>query len=53
MTDSDAYLRAYLGRDDVALAPEGEVSHFDQLPLSVLTTATPRLGPADAAWRTR
>lgn len=40
VADSDAYLRAYLRRDDVALAPEGEVSHFDQLPLSVLTTAT-------------
>ncbi|MGW6916309.1 MOSC domain-containing protein [Kitasatospora sp. NPDC054939] len=38
--DPDAYLRRYLGRDDVALAREGEVSHFDQLPLSVLTTAT-------------
>lgn len=40
MADSDAYLQEYLRRDDVALAPEGEVSHFDQLPLSVLTTAT-------------
>lgn len=40
VADGDAYLRAYLRRDDVALAPEGEVSHFDQLPLSVLTTAT-------------
>lgn len=40
VADSDAYLRSYLRRDDVALAPEGEVSHFDQLPLSVLTTAT-------------
>ncbi|MPZ86321.1 MAG: MOSC domain-containing protein [Actinophytocola sp.] len=38
--DPDAYLREYLGRDDVAVAIEGAVSHFDQLPLSVLTTAT-------------
>lgn len=38
--DGTAYLRAYLGRDDVELAREGDVSHFDQLPLSVLTTAT-------------
>ncbi|WP_404952882.1 MOSC domain-containing protein [Streptomyces sp. 147326] len=35
-----AYLRTHLGRDDLELAREGEVSHFDQLPLSVLTTAT-------------
>ncbi|MFI1284323.1 MOSC domain-containing protein [Streptomyces sp. NPDC020858] len=40
VTDPTAYLRAYLGRDDVELAREGEISHFDQLPLSVLTTAT-------------
>ncbi|MBT2407469.1 MULTISPECIES: MOSC domain-containing protein [unclassified Streptomyces] len=40
VADPTAYLRAYLGRDDVELAREGEVSHFDQLPLSVLTTAT-------------
>ncbi|MGK5545325.1 MOSC domain-containing protein [Streptomyces sp. URMC 127] len=38
--DPDAYLRRYLGRADVALAREETVSHFDQLPLSVLTTAT-------------
>ncbi|MFF4214887.1 MOSC domain-containing protein [Streptomyces nondiastaticus] len=38
--DPDAYLRHYLGRDDVGLAREETVSHFDQLPLSVLTTAT-------------
>ncbi|CAM5316142.1 MOSC domain-containing protein [Streptomyces abikoensis] len=38
--DPDAYLRRYLGREDVALAREEAVSHFDQLPLSVLTTAT-------------
>ncbi|MFE7100136.1 MOSC domain-containing protein [Streptomyces erythrochromogenes] len=38
--DPTAFLRAYLGRDDVELAREGEVSHFDQLPVSVLTTAT-------------
>ncbi|MET7993317.1 MOSC N-terminal beta barrel domain-containing protein [Amycolatopsis sp. NPDC005232] len=40
VTDSEAFLRAYLRRDDVVLAREGEVSHFDELPLSVLTTAT-------------
>lgn len=40
VADATAYLRAYLGRDDVELAREGEISHFDQLPLSVLTTAT-------------
>ncbi|MGW7364044.1 MOSC domain-containing protein [Streptomyces sp. NPDC054841] len=38
--DPTAYLRHYLGRDDVEVAREGTVSHFDQLPLSVLTTAT-------------
>lgn len=40
VADPTAYLRAYLGRDDVELAREGGISHFDQLPLSVLTTAT-------------
>ncbi|MFJ7589237.1 MOSC domain-containing protein [Streptomyces sp. NPDC097617] len=40
VADPTAYLRAFLGRDDVELAREGEVSHFDQLPLSILTTAT-------------
>ncbi|MGW6784529.1 MULTISPECIES: MOSC domain-containing protein [unclassified Streptomyces] len=40
VADPTAFLRAYLGRDDVELAREGEVSHFDQLPISVLTTAT-------------
>ncbi|MFI8448533.1 MOSC domain-containing protein [Streptomyces erythrochromogenes] len=35
-----AFLRAHLGREDVEPAREGEVSHFDQLPISVLTTAT-------------
>ncbi|QKW48784.1 MOSC domain-containing protein [Streptomyces buecherae] len=38
--DPSAYLRRYLGREDVEVAREGAVSHFDQLPLSVLTTAT-------------
>ncbi|GIH79607.1 MOSC domain-containing protein [Planobispora longispora] len=38
--DATAYLRRHLGRDDVELAREAEISHFDQLPLSVLTTAT-------------
>jgi MOSC domain-containing protein len=38
--DADAFLRAYLGRDDVGLAAEGAVSHFDELPVSLLATAT-------------
>ncbi|MFJ6632303.1 MOSC domain-containing protein [Streptomyces sp. NPDC091376] len=38
--DPSAFLRSYLGRDDVAIAREGVTSHFDQLPVSVLTTAT-------------
>ncbi|MFE2109118.1 MOSC domain-containing protein [Kitasatospora sp. NPDC059463] len=38
--DPTAFLRAYLQRDDVELAREDAVSHFDQLPVSVLTTAT-------------
>lgn len=38
--DPDAYLRAFLRRDDVTMAAEEEVSHFDQLPLSVVSTAT-------------
>jgi uncharacterized protein len=40
VADATAFLRHYLGRDDVDVAREGTVSHFDQLPLSVLTTAT-------------
>ncbi|MCX5198513.1 MOSC N-terminal beta barrel domain-containing protein [Streptomyces sp. NBC_00249] len=40
VADPTAYLRGYLGRDDVELAREGGISHFDQLPVSVLTTAT-------------
>ncbi|RST17560.1 MOSC domain-containing protein [Streptomyces sp. WAC05374] len=38
--DPSAYLRGYLGRDDVAVVREGATSHVDQLPVSVLTTAT-------------
>ncbi|RAJ38768.1 hypothetical protein K353_03864 [Kitasatospora sp. SolWspMP-SS2h] len=38
--DPDAFLRAYLEQEDVALAREDTVSHFDELPVSVLTTAT-------------
>ncbi|MGW0229862.1 MOSC domain-containing protein [Actinopolymorpha singaporensis] len=38
--DANPFLRSYLNRDDVELAPEGEISHFDELPISVLTTAT-------------
>lgn len=38
--DATAYVRRYLGRADVEVAREGAISHFDQLPLSVLTTAT-------------
>ncbi|WP_441245550.1 MOSC domain-containing protein [Kitasatospora sp. McL0602] len=40
VADPTSFLRAYLGRDDVELAREDAVSHFDQLPVSVLTTAT-------------
>ncbi|MEU4359726.1 MOSC domain-containing protein [Streptomyces virginiae] len=40
VADPTAFLRTYLRRDDVELAREGQVSHFDQLPVSVLTTAT-------------
>ncbi|MFI6448653.1 MOSC domain-containing protein [Kitasatospora sp. NPDC050543] len=40
VADPDAYLRAHLRREDVELAREGSVSHFDQLPVSLLTTAT-------------
>ncbi|MGK4581423.1 MOSC domain-containing protein [Kitasatospora sp. HPMI-4] len=40
VADPDAFLRAYLQRPDVGLAREDEVSHFDQLPVSVLSTAT-------------
>lgn len=38
--DPTSYVRHYLDRDDVEVAHEGTISHFDQLPLSVLTTAT-------------
>nr|WP_269091172.1 MOSC domain-containing protein [Actinopolymorpha cephalotaxi] len=38
--DANQFLRTYLNRDDVELAREGEISHFDELPVSVLTTAT-------------
>ncbi|MFI6850573.1 MOSC N-terminal beta barrel domain-containing protein [Kitasatospora sp. NBC_00085] len=40
VADPAAFLRAYLQRPDVALAREDAVSHLDQLPVSVLTTAT-------------
>ncbi|MFG2818725.1 MOSC domain-containing protein [Kitasatospora sp. NPDC048365] len=40
VADPTAFLRAYLEQDDVELAREDAVSHFDQLPVSVLTTAT-------------
>ncbi|GII30106.1 MOSC domain-containing protein [Planotetraspora mira] len=40
VADATTFIRAYLGRDDVAVVREGEISHFDQLPLSILTTAT-------------
>ncbi|MDH6145091.1 MULTISPECIES: MOSC domain-containing protein [Kitasatospora] len=40
VADPTAFLRAYLQRDDVALAREDTVSHFDQLPVSVVSTAT-------------
>ncbi|MET9018534.1 MOSC N-terminal beta barrel domain-containing protein [Actinopolymorpha sp. NPDC004070] len=38
--DANGFLRSYLNQDDVELAREGEISHFDELPVSVLTTAT-------------
>ncbi|PYC69907.1 MOSC domain-containing protein [Streptomyces tateyamensis] len=38
--DPTAFLRAYLQRPDIELAREDGVSHFDQLPVSVLSTAT-------------
>ncbi|WP_035802771.1 MOSC domain-containing protein [Kitasatospora mediocidica] len=40
VADPNAFLRAYLQRDDVELAREDAISHFDQLPVSLLTTAT-------------
>ncbi len=40
VADPTAFLRAYLQRDDVELAREDAVPHFDQLPVSVLSTAT-------------
>jgi uncharacterized protein YcbX len=40
VADPTAFLRAYLQRGDVALAREDTVPHHDQLPVSVLTTAT-------------
>lgn len=40
VADPTAYIRRYLGREDVEVAREDAISHFDQLPLSVLTTAT-------------
>ncbi len=40
VADPTAFLRAYLQREDVELAREDGVSHFDQLPVSVLSTAT-------------
>lgn len=38
--DPTAYVRRYLDRGDVEVAREEAVSHFDQLPVSLLTTAT-------------
>jgi uncharacterized protein YcbX len=38
--DPTAYIRHYLRRDDVEIAREGEIPHFDQLPVSLLSTAT-------------
>ncbi|MEV4556650.1 MOSC N-terminal beta barrel domain-containing protein [Kitasatospora sp. NPDC049285] len=40
VADPTSFLRAYLEQEDVELAREDAVSHFDQLPVSVLTTAT-------------
>ncbi|GHJ21158.1 hypothetical protein TPA0909_27720 [Streptomyces albus] len=38
--DPNACLRRHLGREDVEVVREGEISHFDRLPVSVPTTAT-------------
>ncbi|WP_234324649.1 MOSC domain-containing protein [Streptomyces albus] len=38
--DPNACLRRHLGRQDVEVVREGEISHFDRLPVSVPTTAT-------------
>ena len=38
--DPSTFLRAFLQREDVELAREDAVSHFDSMPVSVLTTAT-------------
>ncbi|MCF3177584.1 MOSC N-terminal beta barrel domain-containing protein [Streptomyces sioyaensis] len=38
--DPTAYVRRYLGRSDVEVAREEAVPHFDQLSVSLLTTAT-------------
>lgn len=40
VADPTAFLRAYLQREDVELAREDAISHFDQQPVSLLTTAT-------------
>ncbi|MCX3292400.1 MOSC N-terminal beta barrel domain-containing protein [Streptomyces sp. NEAU-H22] len=40
VSDPTAYVRRYLDRNDVEVAREDTVSHFDQLPLTLLTTAT-------------
>ncbi|WP_035848006.1 MOSC domain-containing protein [Kitasatospora azatica] len=40
VSDPSAFLRAYLQRPDVELAREDTVPHLDQLPVSLLTTAT-------------
>ncbi|AZM93804.1 MOSC N-terminal beta barrel domain-containing protein [Streptomyces sp. W1SF4] len=38
--DPTAFLRHHLRRTDVELSRESDISHFDQLPLSLLATAT-------------
>ncbi len=40
VADPDTFLRAFLQLEDVALTREDADSHFDQLPVSLLTTAT-------------
>lgn len=40
VADPDAFLRAFLQLEDIGLAREDAHSHFDQLPVSLLTTAT-------------
>ena len=37
---ADEFLRGHTGLPDVSVQPEGEVSHFDEVPISLIGTAT-------------